>query len=613
MADERFALLSADTDKVKEYVFESAKLPEIRGASMLLDELNWGYDENERLLALELAERTIGDVFRDHGLRLACWPNGCLVYAGGGSLLAIVPLALAETIKQEIECLYPDQTGVATITCVWRPVAREELEQGLHGFGPGEFQQLQEQLTSGGHPKDWQRVAAYYATEDGINFEARHHFGELVRLNGMALKRAKEMKPQRPFYEALPHAVRCQSCQMRPASQQMDDGQFFCEPCFRKRRRLGEQPGRRRFIKSFWQRWFEEHLERHSELADRYYHGIPTDRWEDRTNRKGCFLAPQDLQTIGQACRRPRPGFVGFFYADGNDIGSLLNGEGRRPEDYIRISQQVSCAIKEAVYEALAEYLRPIRQPSDEGDFWIHPFEILTIGGDDVLLIVPGDVALPIAGRICRLFEEKANHPPLLALNTKPVTLSGGLVIADDHNPVYFLRNLSEELLKSAKRKAKVVKQGTVDFLVLKSQSMLETDLVALRESPLYTAGDQTLLLTGCPYTWDELQTKLWKSAVALRGRYPRTQVQALVAALQRGRWSSALFYLYQFARDKDEHQRLLTEIREKWDPSPQMGFWPWLKVEAVEQQWIGSDVAYRTPWPDIAEVLDFAGEPEGR
>lgn len=34
------ALLSADTDRTQDFVFESARLPEIRGASRQLDDLN---------------------------------------------------------------------------------------------------------------------------------------------------------------------------------------------------------------------------------------------------------------------------------------------------------------------------------------------------------------------------------------------------------------------------------------------------------------------------------------------------------------------------------------------------------------------------------------------
>jgi len=599
MAEEKLALFSADTDRVKEYVFESAKLPEIRGASMLLDELNWGYD-GQGQLPLALAEKTIGDIFLENDLSLEHWPAGNLVYFGGGSLLAVVPERLAPLLAEQIQKLYPEQTGLASITCVWRPVDESELEHGAKGFGAEELAVLQKKLPTA----DWQRVAAYYTAKGALDFGDRHHFGELVRLNGLALRRAKDMRRDRPFYEALPHAVRCASCQVRPASQEMDEGQFFCDPCSRKRCRPGELPGERRYVKSLWLRRFEDHLLKcHPDLAARYYQGIPQEKWQEAEKRKDFLRAPQDLEAIGNRCHRPRSGFVGFFYADGNDLGSLLNGEGREPQEYIRISQQIKKALEMAVFEALAGQLQPYSEGSGDDRIWIHPFEILTIGGDDVLLIVPGDVALPIAGEICRIFEERVNEPPL----SRHVTLSAGLVIADQHNPIYFLHDLAEDLLRSAKRKAKSssVKQGTVDFLVLKSQSMLETDLESLRHSPAYTAGNGDLLLTCRPYTWRELREQLWDVACKLR-EYPRSQVYALSEALHQGQLVGSVFYLYQWARDTDKHKEVLESIGKAWDVDARTDPWPWLEVRADRQEWIDAEYRYRTPLVDFAEVLDF-------
>lgn len=63
------ALFSADTDKIKEFVFESAKLPEIRGASQILRDLN----ESEN-------PPSVRGVFEDLGLN----PAKCIIYSGGG-------------------------------------------------------------------------------------------------------------------------------------------------------------------------------------------------------------------------------------------------------------------------------------------------------------------------------------------------------------------------------------------------------------------------------------------------------------------------------------------------------------------------------------------------
>ena len=90
----------------------------------------------------------------------------------------------------------------------------------------------------------------------------------------------------------------------------------------------------------------------------------------------------------------------------------------RTAKEYQKFSQDVDNATKYAVFQALADNLHPrelqgITKDSksrlENGDF-IHPFEIITIGGDDVILIVPADKALEIAQAIGENFERKRNQ-----------------------------------------------------------------------------------------------------------------------------------------------------------------------------------------------------------
>jgi CRISPR-associated protein Cmr2 len=96
--DKPVTLLSADVDRVQDYVFESTRLPEIRGASMLVDEINRREPSTWRPPV-----KTVGDLFQAEGL-----PPEAIIYSGGGSLLALLPdLPTAERIKSGIERLLP--------------------------------------------------------------------------------------------------------------------------------------------------------------------------------------------------------------------------------------------------------------------------------------------------------------------------------------------------------------------------------------------------------------------------------------------------------------------------------------------------------------------------
>ncbi|MGB9873176.1 MAG: hypothetical protein ACPLYD_16155, partial [Anaerolineae bacterium] len=85
-------LLAGDVDAIKDFVFETSSLPQIRGGSELL---------------LDCEEAIRGKLSQQYGYKV--------VYCGGGSFLLEVPSGRVEEIKQAIERLYLDTTGVATV------------------------------------------------------------------------------------------------------------------------------------------------------------------------------------------------------------------------------------------------------------------------------------------------------------------------------------------------------------------------------------------------------------------------------------------------------------------------------------------------------------------
>lgn len=153
-------LLAADADRVGDYVFETPGLPEMRGASAQLKNLNLDVVQ----VLLEKAGLPVGFVDET--------PPGCLVYAAGGGVLALVPASKAEPLRTALERQYPEVTGTATVTCV--------------------------------------TVATTPA-------EVRENFGSLVQRAGQHLRVAKGQKGMLPFFEVLPFTRRCDACRKRPA------------------------------------------------------------------------------------------------------------------------------------------------------------------------------------------------------------------------------------------------------------------------------------------------------------------------------------------------------------------------------------------------------------
>jgi CRISPR-associated protein Cmr2 len=244
------------------------------------------------------------------------------------------------------------------------------------------------------------------------------------------------------------------------------------------------------------------------------------------------------LREIGNYHQR----FVGYIYADGNNMGGYIQGI-KTPQEYKQFSKDIFEATEKAVYIALATHLHPhqlqgLVDPDNvnRNGNYIHPFEIVTIGGDDVLLIVPANKALAIAQTIGEEFEKilininKAyttnqtytvnkvhryhsnDNNPSVGINQCELSMSTGVLITAENTPIYYAQKLTNQLLKSAKETAKHLKKsgyfgGTIDFLVLKNVTMLSSNIKDFREEGLTKkVGSNDLRFYASPYTLHEIK-----------------------------------------------------------------------------------------------------------
>lgn len=526
-AHSTMALLVADTDATQSYVFESNKLPEIRGASQQLDDLN------------DAIRKLVEDT-----------PGSECIYAGGGSLLALAPVSAAPRLVAEIEARYPRETGAATITAAYRPL-----------------------------PPDYRP----------------DQFGQVVTWASYWLRRRKESKAAPPFFEALPFQTRDLSSQLRPA---VVDYLHTLEP-------LSPISYKKRAYKQNRARWFERFekaLAEHPAWHQAYYGQDP--------------IAPCNPQTIDEISQagRPRDNFAAFVYLDGDGIGKVLQAIHTK-EQYKAVSQALDTVTSEAVFQALAAHLQPawvkpsnLRTNSEEcprqgGKIGIHPFEVIAIGGDDVLLIVPASVAIPIALDIGERFgqEMTGQLAAILGKTAPTVSMSAAVIMADNHTPIQLMRELAEDLLK---KHAKRVSGGGIDFQILKSVDMLDDSIEKVRDSYPYLLahGDKRsgkpVRLLARPYSYPQMR-RLWNGLQQLKqAQFRSSQMNMLAESLLDGRAVSTLFYQYQQQRMGETHDMLaavLSHVQAQGaeDPSP----WQIVSGEAWK---------YQTALWDLAELYEF-------
>ncbi|MCL6435219.1 MAG: type III-B CRISPR-associated protein Cas10/Cmr2 [Leptolyngbyaceae cyanobacterium HOT.MB2.61] len=666
----QIGLVHGGATRIKQYVFEAAKLPDVRGASALLDRINLvdlpAFFQAERSPRFKQCQQATEYCTKVRewleqefaGLSQALIPE-LIIYSTGGNLLAFCPAAYRNDLANAIEKRYTQETLMANSCAVGDTFRLLELRFGRL-TDPIEETHWYEWYQ---RHRDHKLVQAYYGKPNGDSFEqfqSRKNFNELVTQLAIRFNQRRagqdipsEDRPSRRYptmFETHPYLRRDES-ERRSAVHQA--GQLPGEPWFSDtlaRKRIAGQKSKRDNQNTAWfdranwfdnwqpeqfESWvsrFEQFLEAHSDLANSY-NSARRPLQEDSKEARS-------LREVGNASKD----FVAYIYADGNNMGGHIQKKIRTPEAYRHFSDAVSKATEQSVYWALAQHLSPHQldgiddaETKGRDGKWIHPFEILTIGGDDVLLVVPANKALAIAQTLSEEFERiLLSLEPSLAVKSedlqhsqkdihryqpaqaKPsqcqLSMSVGVLITAEDTPIYYAEKLVSQLLKSAKKKAKQLKQdwkyygGTIDFLVMKSVTMLSSSIEEFRQSGLVIQGKPKLKLYGAPYTLHEIGGLLKTTEALKKADFPRSQLYQIRSLLERGKRTAMLNYRYFRVRLGEDEQRLLEEAFENaWcqpkDSENGGNLAPWMSLKE------GAGTTYETIWRELVDLYPFIDE----
>lgn len=286
-----YSLLLGDTDRIHAYIFETSKLPEIRGASQLL-----------RTLITYEFDRIFGEFFTDVNSidKIKNDTNlGFKIYNNAGSCMAIAPTDKVEEFIKAITEEFYRETGAATITFVHSPLSH---------------------LTNGKSDPEPKGEISKWVLES--NKDELEGYMNLLRFLQYKLRMEKKKKSYFPFIESNPIVRRCGHCRKRPAAhiwEYENETEYICTICSRKR-----SEGKKLGI-----------LE---ELAKK------DDFWH---NCKGEI--PRDLDNLAG-----NSGNIGIIYADGNDMGNMLYGA-KDLTQFKSISEEIESSIFESLNPLLKE------------------------------------------------------------------------------------------------------------------------------------------------------------------------------------------------------------------------------------------------------------------
>lgn len=503
---------AADTDRTQAYVFESNRLPEIRGASRQVAELS----EQSKILS--------------HFQQIQI-PKECLVFAGGGSILALLPnLEMAETLANTLSRAYARDTTIVSISSTYKE------------FNTAHLQRFQQSIPTKGFSQS--AINSFFGNGERIP----EQFGRVMSILGFELRRAKQQSLFMPFIETMPFAQVCGSCQLRPASQtihlaeEMERGDLVCDVCAQKWEKGSRGEGR-----NYWLRKLNRFLQ--YDLSRLEY--------------------PEDIEKLTD--EKP----VALIYADGDSIGQRL-------QSFTTLKQYetFSLALIEATQSAVAQVILDLFKTKDQ-ERNVCNWEIITIGGDDVLILVPASDALEFSIELSRAFTREMSRNAKYA----DVRMSVGFSVGKVKTPIRLLYEAARSALKNAKRRAKKVDEACLDW-----HNIIKEGLPSIGVSTHQTTHfSEFELMTGKPYTLRDA-VKLQASTNELRRAGLRSQLYNISSELQQSAARGSLYYYYQRARLQPSRRKPFEAIEAIWGQN--------------NVPWIAREDSQYTIFPDILDLL---------
>jgi CRISPR/Cas system-associated protein Cas10 (large subunit of type III CRISPR-Cas system) len=172
--------------------------------------------------------------------------------------------------------------------------------------------------------------------------------------------------------------------------------------------------------------------------------------------------------------------------------------------------------IDEAVYWAMCKVISDRLPVKELGKSWVFPFDILLIGGDDIVLVTPAAQAMPVAYALAELFYMLTNEEQRQDSKEQAEThsLSVSVVLAPTNYPFSLMLNLVEDTLKFAKKDgSKVVEKEKsaygktrINFLVVSGNTSQSFSKVYKLLHQKDEKSQHSFYATMRPYTLERLK-----------------------------------------------------------------------------------------------------------
>lgn len=303
---------------------------------------------------------------------------------------------------------------------------------------------------------------------------------------------------------------------------------------------------------------------------------------------------PNDFGDLGRASQPS--GHMALIYADGDGMGAHVD-----QIDNLRDMKAFSNAVDQSVYQAVQEAIVKHLHPNGE-QYW--PFDILLLGGDDLVMVTRAQSAMDVAHHIVRSFPDLTEETC-----GKRLGLSASVVLTHVNFPMGPLMELAESGLTFAKREAarrrkegETFDGGLINFLVVSSANHLDFQthynqtLKQEVKKEAYYQEAEMIYRTQRPYTADACKELMEQIRDLRHLNIPRTKLEQLRTAVFKSRKQATIDAMMAILRLRGkEHRDALFELVGS-DVGDQLRI-PWEKQP--DGQWT-------TPVLDVVELFDF-------
>jgi len=199
-----------------------------------------------------------------------------------------------------------------------------------------------------------------------------------------------------------------------------------------------------------------------------YGPGCPAD------DRRLGTLPSRVLTEVSEICARND--WLAVIHADGNSLGQVVRSVGRDRTMFSEFSRELDRATVLSANEAFGQFSPPETEDpagpaagEEAGPLWTDdgkspiPLRPIVLGGDDMTVIIRGDLAVPYLEKYMSSFERHTGEGRMGEILKKAgmrrLTVCAGVAFIKSSFPFYYAYSLAESLCEAAKKRAKEISQ----------------------------------------------------------------------------------------------------------------------------------------------------------